>query len=352
MRTTATLCTLAALALAPALSTAPTADERVLAYAAEADGRERALPRLSDYGFFEGPLAELRPAPNVHPYALNTPLFSDYAAKARFVYLPADSTMRWRDREVLDLPVGAYLIKHFYYPADAREPDGPRRLLETRLLRHTPEGWKAWGYWWDDDQADAEYKPLGGRASVDFVDGEGRPRHIDYVSPNQIQCRSCHNYDGEIRPIGPSARQLHGGSRDYLTEWRDAGLLAGAPADVSTWPSMDWRADGVSDEGAARAYLDANCGYCHRPEGPASTSGLMLAWDTPTGPLTGVLKSPVAAGKGSGGRKYDVEPGHPERSILVYRLESTDAAVRMPEVGRTVVDEEGVAVVRRWVAGL
>ena len=352
MRTYAALATLLALALAPALSTAPSEAERVLAYVAETAAREKALPRLSDYGFFEGPLAELRPAANVHAYALNTPLFSDYAEKARFVYVPQDSTVGWQDREVLDLPVGAFLIKNFYYPADARDADAPRRLLETRLLKHTADGWKAWGYWWDADQSDAKYKPLGGKADVTFVDAQGKTRHIAYASPNQIQCKSCHSYDGEIRPIGPSARQLHGGAHSYLTEWRDSGLLTGAPADVDTWPTMDWRAAGISDEGAARAYLDANCGYCHRAEGPASTSGLLLSWDTPTGPLTGVLKSPVAAGKGSGGHKYDVEPGHPERSILVYRLESTDAAVRMPEVGRTVVDEEGVAVVKAWVEGL
>ena len=323
-----------------------------LTCAAVADAeRDRPLPRLSDYGFFEGALTDLRPAADVHAYALNTPLFSDYAHKARFVYVPADSSLGWQDREVLDMPVGAVLIKHFYYPADERDPDGERRFVETRLLKHTEGGWRAYGYWWDDDQLDAKYKPLGGKADVDFVNARGETRHIDYASPNQIQCKSCHSYDGEIRPIGPSARQLHGGEHSYLSDWADSGLLRGAPSG-KTWPVMDWRADGISVELAARAYLDANCGYCHRAEGPASTSGLMLAWDTPTGPLTGVLKSPVAAGKGSGGRTYDVEPGHPERSILVYRLESTDAAVRMPEVGRTVADEEGLAVVRAWIEGM
>jgi hypothetical protein len=61
----------------------------------------------------------------------------------------------------------------------------------------------------------------------------------------------------------------------------------------------------------------------------------------------------VAAGRGSGqGLSFDVVPGQPARSILVYRMESTDPGVMMPEVGRTLVHEEGVALVRQWVAAL
>lgn len=187
---------------------------------------------------------------------------------------------------------------------------------------------------------------------MDFVDAQGKTHHIAYASPNQIQCKSCHSYEGDIRPIGPSARQLHGGNHSYVAEWTDGGLLTGAPAERSAWPVMDWRADGISVELAARAYLDANCGYCHRHEGPASTSGLMLAAHYPTGPQTGINKSPVAAGKGSGGRTYDINPGDADASILYYRMASTEAASRMPEVGRTVAHDEGLAVVRAWIESL
>ncbi len=314
--------------------------------------KERALSHLSEYGFFEGNIADLQPATGVRPYTLNTPLFSDHASKARFIYVPEDSTLGWQDREVLDMPLGTVLIKNFYYPVDARHPDLGRRLVETRLLKHTDQGWKAWGYWWNDAQTDADYKPLGGKADVDFVDAQGKTRHIAYESPNQIQCKSCHSYEGAMRPIGPSVRQLHGGAHSYVSEWVDSGLLAGAPSGKTDWPSMDWRADNITPELAARAYLDANCGYCHRHEGPASTSGLMLAWHYPTGPETGVRKSPVAAGKGSGALTYDIDPGHADKSILYYRMASDKAAVRMPEVGRSVADEEGLAVVRAWIESM
>ena len=312
-------------------------------------GKEKALPLLSDYGFFEGDLTNMVPKANVHPYELNTPLFSDYAKKGRFIYLPEGTAMSWQDVEVFDMPIGAVIIKHFYYLADERDLESEKRFIETRILKNTDKGWKAWGYWWNDEQTDAEYKALGGKTDVTWTDLKGKTREVRYESPNQFQCKSCHSYDGKIRPIGPAARQLHGGEVDYVDDWVEAGLLRGAPADHSTWPIMDWKAEGVTVAVAARAYLDANCGYCHRHEGPASTSGLFLHDKYPTGPETGVLKSPVAAGKGSGGRKYDILPGKPDKSILYYRMESNNPAVRMPELGRSLADEEGLKVVRAWI---
>ena len=49
--------------------------------------------QLSDYGFFTGDIAEHQPIASVVPYQLNTPLFSDYAEKLRFVQLPEGQTV-------------------------------------------------------------------------------------------------------------------------------------------------------------------------------------------------------------------------------------------------------------------
>ena len=66
----------------------------------------------------------------------------------------------------------------------------------------------------------------------------------------------------------------------------------------------------------------------------------------------GFWKAPVAAGKGSGGRKYDIVPGRPDESILLFRMESQDPGILMPSVGRTLVHTEAVAMVREWIQGL
>lgn len=72
-----------------------------------------------------------------------------------------------------------------------------------------------------------------------------------------------------------------------------------------------------------------------------------------TAPLAlGIGKAPVAAGKGSGGRMFSIVPGSPDESILVYRIESTDPGVMMPEMGRRLVHEEGVSLIREWIQSM
>ena len=66
----------------------------------------------------------------------------------------------------------------------------------------------------------------------------------------------------------------------------------------------------------------------------------------------GIMKAPVAAGSGSGQLAYDIVPGQPEASILLYRINSTEPAVMMPELGRKMIHKEGVALIRSWIASL
>jgi len=100
----------------------------------------------------------------------------------------------------------------------------------------------------------------------------------------------------------------------------------------------------------ARGYLDVNCAHCHRPGGAADTSGLDLRWGQAEPVRYGVEKRPVAAGRASADLQFDIAPGAPDASILVHRLESTDPGTMMPELGRSLVDREGLAVVRQWIA--
>jgi mono/diheme cytochrome c family protein len=100
----------------------------------------------------------------------------------------------------------------------------------------------------------------------------------------------------------------------------------------------------------ARAYLDINCAHCHKPTGSASNSGLWLEWETKDAVKWGVGKHPTAAGRGSGDALVVIEPGQPERSILSYRMASDEAGIAMPELGRALIDEEGVALINAWIS--
>jgi hypothetical protein len=95
-----------------------------------------------------------------------------------------------------------------------------------------------------------------------------------------------------------------------------------------------------------------NCGHCHNPGGSARTTGLFLPLEENDPAHLGVCKSPVAAGAGSGGLTFDVAPGDPTQSIFVFRMSSIEPAIAMPQIGRSVVDRAGVALVRAWIQGL
>jgi uncharacterized repeat protein (TIGR03806 family) len=302
---------------------------------------------LSDYRFFAGPAATL-PNKGVTPYKLNTPLFSDYAEKYRFVWMPAGTKARYTADGVLDFPVGTALIKSFGYTADMRAPDKNVKLIETRVLLRRASGWVALPYVWNADGSDADLKRAGSRIPVSWTHLDGTQRSISYAVPNVNQCKGCHDLGGTLTPIGPKARNLNDGAQ--LQAWVAAKRLDHVPTDAP-------RAAKFTDLSApldarARAYLDVNCGHCHNRAGPANTSGLWLDWNQPKGVNLGLGKRPTAAGRGSGDMEFAINPGHPESSYLIYRMKSLDPGIAMPELGRASVHEEGVAMLSDWIRTL
>jgi len=314
-------------------------------------------PKLSDYRLFTDAGAR-HPNAGLTPYGLNTPLFSDYAEKFRLVFLPPGAKAAYRPDGVLDLPVGATLVKSFAYPADFRQPDKAVRYLETRLLIHKREGWAAFTYVWNAEQTEAVLKRAGAHIDVAFTDAHGQARTVDYAVPNQNQCKECHQLDKQITPIGPKARNLNGaypyaeGAENQLAHWTRLGLLTGAPKPDAAPRTAHWDAAAEPLDGRARAYLDANCAHCHNPRGVASNSGLFLNLEETRRPQLGIDKHPVAAGRGSGDLSVGIAPGHPEASILAYRMASTEPGVMMPELGRSIIHEEGLALIRDWIANM
>jgi uncharacterized repeat protein (TIGR03806 family) len=313
--------------------------------------------RLSEYGFFTGKLSELSPAAGVVPYELNSPLFSDYAHKARFISLPAGGVINYNAMEVLDFPEGTTIIKNFYYVLDETDPASARKILETRLLIKTATEWQAREYIWNDEQTEAYLEVAGGTIDMEWKDANGTLKQVAYTVPNINQCKNCHSFNQELRPIGPSARQLNrdndfAGERINQLEYlHSRQLLDTFPINAPKLAQWSNPASGTLDD-RARAYLDVNCGSCHRPEGSANTSGLFLYAHQSADYALGINKPPVAAGKGSGGLRYDIVAGAPEKSILLYRMQSTDPGVMMPEMGRKHVHEEGVALIAAWIKSL
>lgn len=314
---------------------------------------------LSAHGLFLGDGSTQEPAPGVLPYDVNTPLFSDYTSKYRFVRLPPDEAAVYSAHGRFQMPRGTILVKTFAMARDLRDESRGRRLLETRLLVHEEEGWTALTYVWNEAQTEAVLEIAGRTLDVEWIHGDGEARTNRYLVPNTNQCKGCHR-SGErtLTPIGLRARNLNRpldypeGEENQLAHWTRGGLLTGAPRDPREAPRLPvWDDETTGSLGErARAWLDINCAHCHNPQGPARSSGLDLSYDQRDPSRRGVYKRPVAAGRGSGGRLYAIVPGDPEASILLYRIRSLDPGVMMPELGKRLVHEEGVELIRRWIA--
>jgi parallel beta-helix repeat protein len=318
------------------------------------------------------------------PYDLNTALFSDYAHKLRTVWVQPGTVALSEGDEVLDFPVGTVLTKTFYYPRasggsgraaltlddmpgwDGAGLDLDRvHLIETRILVRREEGWAALPYLWDEGQTGARLARTGALIPLDLVDARGRTRPLNYLVPNTDECGACHVTDAgdrEIRPIGPRPRHLNrdfpyaDGSENQLARLAAMGYLetSGKPAEApraARWTGRE-SLDAIDLEDAVRSYLDINCAHCHSPGGPGRTSGLRLTPDEPLGLGYGMCKPPVAAGAGTGGRRFSIVPGRPEASIFIHRMETGAPAIMMPELGRSTAHVEAIELVDRWIRGL
>jgi len=312
--------------------------------------------KLSEYGFFNGALNELQPTDGVVLYELNSPLFTDYAFKKRFIKFPEGTKATFSHDDVLDFPEGTVLIKNFYYPADFRKPEEAIRILETRLLILEEGNWKALPYIWNDEQTEAYLEVGGKNIDVKWTHYDGKVRTVNYSVPNMNQCKGCHLRGDQVMPIGPTARQLNGTIKGHdenqLVQLAHNGWLNGLPPIETIARLVNYDNASEALDSRARAWLEVNCAHCHRPDGPAKTSGLHLLADTKNPYELGIGKAPVAAGRGSGGLNYDIVPGKPDASILYYRIKSNDPGVMMPELGKKLIHEEGVAIIREWIESL
>jgi uncharacterized repeat protein (TIGR03806 family) len=312
---------------------------------------------LSAWHLFKESRNGLEPNTHVLPYDLNTPLFSDYASKYRFVWMPAGTAAQYRDDVVFDFPVGTILSKSFAFPSDDHH-FGAERIVETRLLVHTRDGWVALPYIWNEDQTDAELRLVPDPVTIHFTDSARKAHDFTYQIPNANECAQCHDNNKQLLPIGPKARNLNkeyryaDGKANQLVRWTESGYLRGAPAPDAAPRLAQWNepTTGTLAERAA-AYLDNNCAHCHQPGGTAGYTGVDFRAGHFDPAKAGFCKHPNSAGN-MRDLQYDVVPGDPEQSILIYRLASTAPKVMMPQIGRDVVHVEGLALMTEWIASL
>jgi uncharacterized repeat protein (TIGR03806 family) len=321
------------------------------------------LPKLSDYRFFVGTLKDQKPAYKVLPYQPASALFSDYAHKKRFVWMPEGTKATYNgDDNVLEFPVGAVLIKTFYY--DNVQPTNTTRLIETRLLVRKSDGWKLYDYKWNDEQTEAFLDTQGNGVFVPITWTENNvTRSITFKIPSQTECVTCHKINpnqttgGEKNtPIGPKPQNLNiaynygNFSKNQLQYWKTMGYIDNTlPPLASIYSTVDWRDTSKSLELRARSYIDINCAHCHRTGGHCDYVAQRFNFSNTDMHLFGVCLTPLF---NIPDNPYVINAGDADHSELIYRLNSNEGAEMMPIIGRTIVHEEGVQLMRDYINSL
>ena len=312
--------------------------------------------KLSDYNFFEGTLNAIQPGYGVLPYKPISSLFTDYALKERFVWVPVGETARFvQDNKSLDFPVGSALIKMFYY--NNVLPTNTTRIIETRVMVKTQNGWDFAEYVWNDAQTEAflETTEDGGYTEVNWLK-DGQERFVNYRIPAKQQCVICHTNDFETLPLGIKPQNINSmlsyddGSNNQLQKLIDFGYLEDAlPESILT--VVDWKDASKSLEQRAKSYIDINCANCHIDGGQGDYRVIRLGYsDTVNNDENaGVCVDADTPIPGLMGQKH-IAPGDPENSIIYYRMSVTgDQPYKMPQFGQSLVHTEALVVLEEWI---
>ncbi len=322
-------------------------DERVHRLAAPAAPPSASMPPalLSQTGLFAD-LATLAPAAGLIEYDVNAPLWSDGAAKRRWIGVPDAETIGFDATGAWTFPLGTVLVKHFEVTLASQA----LRRLETRVLVHDASGWQGVTYRWNPGQTDADLLEGSAFESLLVDDGQGGAELRSFYYPSRTDCLACHNAAAG-RVLGVRTAQLNR-SFDYgpvednqLRAWNHVGLFG---ASIGAAGQHDALAD-PADPGAglaprARAYLEANCAHCHRPGGATGTD-LDLRASVDRLAMRAIGVPPTASTLGLPAR---VEPFARGQSVLWVRMGETNG-LRMPALASNAPDALGLALVGDWI---
>ncbi len=330
------------------------------------------FPRLlSETGLFTS-TAEHIADPGLIPYSVNAALWSDGATKLRFIALPSDAQIAFDDVSYPTpapgwrFPDGTVLVKTFSIEMEAGNPASSRRL-ETRLLQHKnmpgdaehygAQFWIGYTYVWNEEQTDAELLDAAGEDRVLQIrdtDAPGGVREQVWHFPSRAECALCHTMAAKYA-LGVNTMQMnrlhdygHAQSKNQLAQLEEWGVFtAPLPTAPEKLPSLvDFDDLSAPLEDRARAYLHSNCSHCHRLWGGGVTDFQVqadLALEK-----TGTVDVKPERGSYELDDARLIAPGHPERSLIPYRMTLLGLG-RMPHIGSNVVDEKAVAMIQDWI---
>ncbi|MBB4808049.1 putative repeat protein (TIGR03806 family) [Chryseobacterium defluvii] len=312
--------------------------------------------KLSTYAFFTGDLKNLTPSSKVLPFEPASSLFTDYALKKRFIWMPAGTKATYvAGNKILEFPVGTVLIKNFYY--NTIQPGNTTKIIETRLMIKKSSGWIFAEYLWNDAQTEADLVTgtdfmSGSSQNITFKKENGDIVNIDYRIPSQSECLTCHKLGDDPAPIGLKPQNLNnnynypGNIKNQLQKLVDEGYLVSYPANIAS--TVNYKDTSQPLDIRLRSYLDINCAHCHEQEGHCNYRALRLNFSSTTN-LANLGVCVTADEPIDPTIQKIIRPGNHLKSVMNFRLDTEDESVRMPLLGRTIVDDKGVLLLQQWI---
>jgi hypothetical protein len=287
--------------------------------------------KLSETGLFTS-TATMTVATGVQAFEPAYQLWSDDAAKRRWLQLPAGQQIDTTDMDHWKLPIGTKVWKEFSLGGT---------LLETRLIERYGPGTDDYfmaAFIWAADRSDA----------IVSIDGANDVNGTAHDVPSAARCGDCHR--GEAgRYLGVSAIQLsHAKPGVNLASLRAANLLTQPPA-------ADVPVPGDATTSAALGLLHANCGHCHNPAGAAwhDTKVVMRLkvservasdsdlWKTLVGKPLQFWVHPTIT--------MEIAPGDAANSAVIARMMARGSMDQMPPLATELPDTAGIAAVSAWI---
>ena len=190
-------------------------------------------PTLRDTGLYADWATKTVAAGNL-PFSPQYPLWSDGAAKSRWLHIPKGRFIDGSDPDVWKFPVGTKLWKEFAFGARA----------ETRFIEHTRSGWQFATYVWNEDESEAVLAPEGGIKQSVANPGRHPSRHpvtrrLPRVSRSRARARARVSRRCSCRRTAIRMRRTPSRCPEGAVDLRTLaarGLVRGLPARVTATP--------------------------------------------------------------------------------------------------------------------
>jgi uncharacterized repeat protein (TIGR03806 family) len=332
--------------------------------------------KLSETGLFAS-TKDLKPAPGLIPYSVNSQLWSDGAHKERYIAIPGDGKIAYNIHTYPQpapgappgwgFPDGTVLVKTFFLDLEPGNP-ASRRRLETRLLQLQATAgteeigdmyWQGYTYVWNDAQTDAELldaKGLDRTYTIKDAKVPGGSRQQTWHFPSRAECIGCHTLPAKFA-LGVNTLQLnrdhdYGGVIDnQLRTWEHLGLFTKPlPALPEKLPRLYNHEDAKVDiNQRARSYLHSNCSHCHMKWGGGNAEFQLLA--TMDLKDLGIVNARANQGTFDIPDAKVLVPGDTAKSLMLARMKRRGLG-QMPHIASNVVDETGVKLIEDWIKQL